>query len=58
MAISQGGEAQISQPRDPTGSVLMPPLPPEDSLPHVEDAAMLQVVALIEPKRLAIDRDR
>jgi hypothetical protein len=27
-------------------------------LPHVEDAAMLQVVALIEPKRVAIDRDR
>jgi hypothetical protein len=58
MAISQGGEAQLSQPRDPTSSVLMPPLPPEDALPHVEDAAMLQVVTLIEPKRVVIDRDR
>src|SRR6516162_5857630 len=34
----------------------MPPLPPEDALPHVEDAAMLQAMALIEPKWVAVDR--
>src|SRR6516165_10169599 len=42
--------------RDFTGCVLMPPLPPEDALPHVEDAAMLQAMALIEPKQAAVDR--
>jgi hypothetical protein len=39
--VSQGGKAQRSQPRDPTSFVLVPPLPPENALPHVEDAAVL-----------------
>jgi hypothetical protein len=55
MTIGQGGKAHHSHPRDPTGFVLVLPLSPENTLPHVEDAPVLEVMASIEPKRLAVD---
>jgi hypothetical protein len=58
MTISQGSEAQLSQPRDPSACISMPPLPPQHTLAQVEDAAMLEAMALIQPKRLVLDGDR
>jgi hypothetical protein len=52
MTVSQGTHAQRTKPRDPTRSVLMPPFPPEDALPHVEDAAVFQVLASIKSQPL------
>jgi hypothetical protein len=41
VTIGQGSKAQHSHPGDPTGFILVPPLPPENALPHVEDASVL-----------------
>lgn len=53
--VCQRGKAQRSQSCDSTALVLMPPLPPENALPHVENATMFQVVTLVEPKGIAVD---
>jgi len=56
MTIGQGGESQRSHSRDSASSVLMSPLPPENALPHIKNAAMFQIVALAQPKWIAFNR--
>jgi len=55
MTVSHGGKAQLVQPSDSSALVLMQPLPPENTLPHVKDTTVLEAMALIQPKRVALD---
>ena len=55
MMVGHGGKTQLAQSSDSSALILVPPLPPENTLPQVKDTAMLEVMALIQPKRVSLD---
>jgi hypothetical protein len=55
MTISQRGQAQPANKRDPADFVLVPPLSPEHPQPHIEDTAMLRGSPPVKPKWPAVD---
>jgi len=55
MTVGHRGKTQLAQSSDSSALVLMPPLPPENALPHVKGTPMLEAMALIQPKWVALD---
>jgi hypothetical protein len=47
ISVRERGEAAETKPRDPPISILMSPLPPVDTLPEIEDPAVLKVVTQV-----------